>query len=114
MDDCIFCKIVSRESPADIVYEDDDSIAFKDINEQAPIHILLIPKKHIRSVVEIEEEDLQLIGHLVSVASKIADQTGISEKGFRLVLNTGLESGQSVWHIHIHLLGGRKMAWPPG
>ncbi len=114
MDDCIFCKIVSRESPADIVYEDDDSIAFKDINEQAPIHLLLIPKKHIRSVVEIEEEDLQLIGHLVSVANKIADQTGISEKGFRLVLNTGLESGQSVWHIHIHLLGGRKMAWPPG
>ncbi len=114
MDDCVFCKIVNRESPADIVYEDDDSIAFKDVNQQAPVHILIIPKKHIRSLVEIDEEDLNLIGHLVSVANKIADHNGIIERGFRLVLNTGLESGQSVWHVHIHLLGGRKMTWPPG
>ncbi|MFQ5788685.1 MAG: histidine triad nucleotide-binding protein [Thermodesulfobacteriota bacterium] len=114
MVECIFCEIVNKKSPADIVYEDDDSIAFKDVNEQAPIHILVIPKKHIRSIVEIEEEDLHVIGHLVSVANKIANQKGISERGFRLVLNSGLESGQSVWHIHFHILGGRKMSWPPG
>ncbi|HXG30034.1 MAG TPA: histidine triad nucleotide-binding protein [Thermodesulfobacteriota bacterium] len=114
MKDCVFCKIVSKESPASIVYEDDISIAFKDINPQAPIHILVIPKRHIRTIAETTEEDKPLLGHLIHVARKIAEQLNISKKGFRLVANCGLESGQSVWHIHLHLLGGRKMKWPPG
>ncbi len=114
MEDCIFCKIVKREIPAALVHEDDISLAFRDIGPKAPTHILVIPKKHIRSVVEVTEEDNLLLGHLINVASEIAKKEGISEKGFRLVINCGLESGQSVWHIHLHLLGGRKMTWPPG
>ena len=114
MKECIFCRIVNRESPADIVFEDDQTVAFKDINGKAPIHILVIPKKHIRSLVDINIEDVPLMGHLMFVANKVAVQKGISSKGFRLVLNSGLESGQSVWHIHLHLLGGRRMTWPPG
>ncbi|MGH7792349.1 MAG: histidine triad nucleotide-binding protein [Thermodesulfobacteriota bacterium] len=114
MEDCIFCKIVKREIPATLVYEDEISLAFRDITPKAPTHILVIPKKHIRTVVEVKEEDKPLMGHLISIASGIAKKEGISEKGFRLVINCGLESGQSVWHIHIHLLGGRKMTWPPG
>jgi histidine triad (HIT) family protein len=114
MNDCKFCKIVRRESLADIVYEDDKAIAFHDIKKQAPVHILVIPRKHIRSIVEIADQDLHLIGHLFLVSNKIADRHDVSEKGFRLVMNSGLESGQSVWHIHIHLLGGRRMGWPPG
>lgn len=114
MKDCIFCSIVKKESPTTIVYEDDYSIAFKDIKPQAPVHILVIPKKHIRTVLEIDEEDKPLLGHLIHVANTAARQHSIAEKGFRLVMNCGLESGQSVWHIHIHVLGGRKMTWPPG
>jgi histidine triad (HIT) family protein len=114
MKDCIFCRIVNRESPADIVYEDDQILAFRDTNEKAPIHVLVIPKKHIRSLVDINIEDVPLMGHLMFVASMVANQKGISSRGFRLVLNSGLESGQSVWHVHLHLLGGRRMTWPPG
>jgi histidine triad (HIT) family protein len=114
MENCIFCRIVKREIPAIIVYEDDFSIAFKDIKPQAPTHILIIPKKHIRTVVEADEEDKSLLGHLIYVATKIANKEDISQKGFRIVINCGLESGQTVWHIHIHLLGGRQMTWPPG
>lgn len=114
MDDCIFCKIVNKELPSNTIYEDDKSIAFKDINPQAPVHILVIPKKHIRSLVESDESDKELLGHLTQVARDIANEHNLSSKGFRLVLNSGLESGQSVWHIHIHILGGRKMTWPPG
>jgi len=114
MKDCIFCKIASKESPANIVYEDDTSIAFKDINPQAPLHILVIPKRHICTVVETTEEDKPLLGHLIYVANKIAERFNVSKKGFRLVANCGLESGQSVWHVHFHLLGGRRMTWPPG
>lgn len=114
MDDCIFCKIVNKELPSNTIYEDDKSIAFKDINPQAPVHILVIPKKHIRSLVESDESDKELLGHLTQVARNIANEHKLSSKGFRLVLNSGLESGQSVWHIHIHILGGRKMTWPPG
>ncbi|MBI2488038.1 MAG: histidine triad nucleotide-binding protein [Deltaproteobacteria bacterium] len=114
MEGCMFCKILKREIPATIVYEDEISLAFRDISPKAPTHILVIPKKHIRTVVEVKEEDNSLLGHLIYVANGIAKKEGISEKGFRLVINCGLESGQSVWHIHIHLLGGRKMTWPPG
>lgn len=114
MDNCIFCNIVKKEAECDIVYEDRDSIAFTDINKQAPVHILVIPKKHIRSLAEIEDADLPVIGHLFDVANKVAQQQGISKKGYRLVINCGIESGQSVWHLHIHVLGGRRMTWPPG
>ncbi len=114
MENCIFCKIVIKELDSKLVYEDDLSIAIRDLNPQAPVHILVIPKKHIRSLVESEENDNNLLGHLLNVAKNIADNMNLSQKGFRIVLNSGLESGQSVWHIHFHLLGGRKMTWPPG
>lgn len=112
--DCVFCEIVRREIPADIVYEDDLSIAFRDIKPQAPTHILVIPKNHIRTVVESTKEDKPLLGHLIYVANDIAKKQGISQRGFRLVVNCGLQSGQTVWHMHVHLLGGRYMNWPPG
>ncbi len=114
MDDCIFCQIVNKEAASEIVYEDHHSLAFTDINRQAPIHVLVIPKKHIRSLPEIQDADLSILGHLFDVANKVARHKGISEKGYRLVINSGIESGQSVWHLHIHVLGGRKMTWPPG
>lgn len=114
MRECVFCQIVRRESPAHIVYEDDSTIAFKDINPQAPVHILVIPKRHIRTLLDIQSGDEPLLGHLFSVANAVAREYGIAQRGFRLVMNCGLESGQSVWHIHLHVLGGRKMGWPPG
>lgn len=114
MDNCIFCNIVRKEAECDIVYEDHDSLAFTDINKQAPVHILVIPKKHIRSLAEVKDQDLATVGHLFDVANKVAEQHGISKKGYRLVINCGIESGQSIWHLHIHILGGRKMNWPPG
>ena len=114
MDNCIFCNIVKGEARCDIVYEDQHSVAFTDKNKQAPVHILVIPKKHIRSLAEIKDEDLTTVGHLFDVANKVAEQQGISKKGYRLVINCGIESGQSVWHLHIHVLGGRRMNWPPG
>lgn len=114
MEDCVFCQIAKGELPADVVYEDDISVAFKDINPQAPVHVLVIPKKHIRSMLDVTKEDVALIGNLFRIANKIAEEKDISNSGFRLVINTGSQSGQSVWHIHIHLLGGRKMTWPPG
>jgi len=114
MEDCLFCKIVRKEIPSSIIYEDDKSLAFNDINPQAPTHILVIPKKHIRSLVESDDSDKELLGHLTQVARNIANEKDLSGKGFRLVLNSGLEAGQSVWHIHFHLMGGRKMTWPPG
>ena len=114
MDNCIFCNIAKKETQSDIVYEDQHSVAFTDINRQAPVHILVIPKKHIRSLAEIKDEDLPVAGHLFDVANKVAEQQGISKKGYRLVINCGIESGQSVWHLHIHVLGGRRMNWPPG
>jgi histidine triad (HIT) family protein len=114
MKDCIFCRIVEKEAPASIVYEDDRAIGFKDISPQAPAHILIIPKKHLRTVVETTEGDKELLGHLIYVANKIANDLKVSDKGFRLVINCGSQSGQMVWHIHIHLLAGRRMTWPPG
>ena len=114
MTDCIFCKIIAREIPSRIVYEDDFALAFEDINPQAPIHTLVIPKKHIATVLDLEEEDAHLMGRLVKIANKIAREKGIAERGFRLVTNCNPESGQAVYHIHLHLLGGRIMHWPPG
>jgi histidine triad (HIT) family protein len=114
LEDCIFCKIINKEISSEIIYEDNNSIAFKDINPQAPVHILIIPKKHIKSLVDINKNDKVILGHLLYVAKDLASKLNISQKGFRIILNSGLESGQSVWHIHFHVIGGRKMSWPPG
>ncbi|MEW6739869.1 MAG: histidine triad nucleotide-binding protein [Nitrospirota bacterium] len=114
MSDCIFCKIIDKKIPARIIYEDEHAIAFEDVNPQAPVHTLVIPRKHIPTLLDIKEEDNNLIGHLVKVANKIANDKGIAERGFRVVTNCNPESGQTVYHIHLHILGGRQMHWPPG
>jgi len=114
MTDCIFCKIATEDIPAKIVYQDEQILAFEDINPQAPVHILLIPRRHFASLNEMSEENTDLLGHLVWSARQIAHQKGIGETGYRIVLNTAPDSGQEVLHIHFHLLGGRRMTWPPG
>ncbi len=111
---CLFCKIISKEIPAKIVYEDEHALAFEDINPQAPVHILVIPKKHISTSLDIAPEDYELIGKLIEIANKLARENSVAEKGFRVVLNCNREAGQTVFHIHLHLLGGRAMHWPPG
>ncbi len=114
MEDCIFCKIINKKIPASIVFEDEKMIAFNDINPQAPIHILLIPREHFASLNDIPEEKKSILSHLLLKARQIAQEKGIAEKGYRIVLNTEKDSGQEVFHIHFHLLGGRRMHWPPG
>ena len=109
----IFSKIIRKEIPADIVYEDDLALAFRDVSPQAPVHILVIPKKPIVNLATASEDDRDLLGHLLVVLKQIAVQEGLSN-GYRVVLNTGEEGGQSVYHMHFHLLGGRSMTWPPG
>lgn len=109
MEDCIFCKIIKREIPSDIVYEDDEIIAFKDIQPAAPIHILVIPKKHIASLVELDKEDEILIGKIYTVINKIAEEQGVKEKGYRVIVNCGKDGGQEVGHLHFHLLAGKKL-----
>lgn len=111
---CLFCRIIAGQIPATKVYEDEHSFAFRDINPQAPVHVLLIPKKHIASLKEAGPDDHAVLGHLMLVAGKIASQEGIAESGFRVVANSGADAGQSVFHIHLHVMGGREMAWPPG
>ncbi|MEE9524545.1 MAG: histidine triad nucleotide-binding protein [Thermodesulfovibrionales bacterium] len=112
--ECIFCKIIDEKIPAKIIYKDDHVIAFEDINPQAPVHVLVIPRKHISTVLEIEDTDKGIPGHLFDVANAIARQKEIEKKGFRLVLNCNEDAGQTVFHLHLHLLGGRIMKWPPG
>ncbi len=114
MSDCLFCKMVSGEIEPDKVFESDDLLAFKDINPQAPTHILVVPKKHIATTNDLTQEDQNLVGQMVLAAQDIAEKEGIAESGYRLVLNCNQHGGQSVDHIHIHLLGGRQMMWPPG
>jgi histidine triad (HIT) family protein len=114
MPDCIFCKIISGKIPAGIVYEDESALAFEDINPQAPVHLLVIPKKHISTSLDLTTDDNALIGHLFRIANRIAAERNIAERGFRMVMNTNPEAGQSIYHIHLHLLGGRPMSWPPG
>lgn len=109
MKDCVFCKIINRDLPSDIVYEDDEIIGFKDINPATPIHILVIPKKHIPSLVQLEEEDENLIGKIYSVINKIAEEQGVKEKGFRVIVNCGKDGGQEVGHLHFHLLAGKQL-----
>mgnify|MGYP001085960508 CR=1 FL=1 len=112
--DCIFCKIINGEIPSDIIYEDDKVIAFKDVNPQAPIHFLVIPKEHIISMNHIDEGNLELIGHIFLVIKELAEQLDIHEEGYRIVNNCGEFGGQTVSHIHFHVLAGRKLLWPPG
>jgi histidine triad (HIT) family protein len=112
--ECIFCRIASGEIPARLVYEDADTMAFRDINPQAPTHVLVIPRRHIASMNDLQPEDAELMGRLILAAGEIARKEGIASGGYRLVMNTGAAAGQTVDHIHVHLLGGRHMKWPPG
>jgi histidine triad (HIT) family protein len=114
MSECIFCNIISGKIPAQIIFENEDIIAIKDISPQAPVHILVFPKKHIPTLLDLKEEDERLIGKMVMAASRLAKENNIDSRGFRLVFNCNKEAGQSVYHIHMHLLGGRIMGWPPG
>jgi histidine triad (HIT) family protein len=112
--DCLFCKIANGEIPAKIDYQDDNVVAFADINPQAPVHLLIIPRQHINTLNDLRPEELPIVGDLVRIAGQLAKKHQISEDGYRLVMNCNANGGQSVFHIHMHLLGGRLMAWPPG
>lgn len=114
MEDCIFCKIAAGEIPSDKVYEDDKVLAFRDVSPQAPVHVLVIPKKHTQSMLTLDEEDLKTVQHIFSVIPGIAKDLGLSENGFRTVINTGRDGQQTVKHLHFHILGGRGLQWPPG
>ena len=114
MDNCLFCKIINGEITATKIYENEHIIAFNDINPKAPVHILVIPKKHIRSINELNSSDINLAGEIILAAKKIAKDQGVDSKGFRVVFNTNDDGGQTVYHIHMHIMGGRQMQWPPG
>lgn len=112
--DCIFCRVVSGEVRADVVFQDDRCIAFRDINPQAPVHVLLIPREHLDSLDDAGRGDEAILGHMLRVAARVANDEGLSESGFRTIINTGAGAGQSVMHLHLHVLGGRPLGWPPG
>jgi histidine triad (HIT) family protein len=114
MDDCLFCKMVSGEIKPDLIYEDEEVLAFRDINPQAPVHALVIPKRHISTLNELRPEDDGIVGKLILAAGKVAQMEGIAEQGYRTVVNCNEHGGQVVFHVHLHLLGGRRMGWPPG
>ena len=114
MADCLFCKIIAREIPASIVYEDERVLAFNDLNPQGPTHVLLVPKRHIATLNDLAPADDAIVGELVRRAAAIAKERGIDAAGFRTVFNTNRDAGQTVLHIHLHLIGGRGLAWPPG
>lgn len=112
--DCMFCRILDGDIPADIIYESDAAIAFRDINPQAPTHVLIIPRRHISTINDLDAGDEELVGQLFMAAKEVARQEGLAEDGYRVVMNCGEGAGQSVFHIHLHLLGGRLFNWPPG
>jgi len=115
MADCIFCKIAQKEIPSQIVYEDERAIAFKDLSPQAPVHVLVIPKEHISGLLAMPEKGAEITGHIVGeIIPRLAKELGVDEGGFRVVVNTGQDGGQTVGHLHFHLLGGRSLTWPPG
>jgi histidine triad (HIT) family protein len=114
MADCLFCRIVAGDVPAEVVHADDLVVAIRDISPRAPTHLLLLPRRHIASAAELTEADGPMLGRLFAVAAELARAEGLAERGYRLVTNVGRESGQSVNHLHVHLLGGRRMGWPPG
>lgn len=111
---CLFCRVIAGKIPADIVYKDEQCLAFRDINPQAPVHLLVIPREHLKSLNEVAEKDEELLGHLLLVAGRTAREQGIAESGYRTVINSGGDAGQSVFHLHLHVLGGRSLNWPPG
>jgi histidine triad (HIT) family protein len=113
-DDCLFCKIIAGEIPSNKVYSDDDVYAFEDISPAAPVHILIVPKKHLTDISSATDSDQALLGKLLLKANQIAADQGLNENGFRYVINTGREGGQTVFHLHLHILGGRSLSWPPG
>ena len=113
-DSCLFCKIISNEARADIVHRDEQVTAFRDIHPVAPTHILIVPNKHIESTNVLEPEDEQLVGHLFSIARQLANEAGISQSGYRLIINTGPDGGQAIYHLHLHLIGGQRMRHPVG
>ena len=114
MPDCLFCRIAAKEIPSQIVFEDEQVVAFKDINPQGPVHILVIPKRHIANVATAAAEDEALLGHILCVGAQVAAEAGVAESGFRLVFNRGAHAGEAVPHLHLHVIGGRPLAWPPG
>jgi histidine triad (HIT) family protein len=114
MNDCIFCKIAAGEIPADIVYDDGEVLAFRDINPEAPVHLLLIPRRHIATLNDLSEADAALVGRLYLAGKQIAAELGVAESGYRTVINCNRDAGQLVFHIHMHLLAGRELGWPPG
>lgn len=111
---CIFCKIIEKKIPAKLVHEDDLAIAFEDINPQAPTHILIVPKKHVPDIHSMTHNEREMVGHLFFIAQDLADKRGLDRRGYRMVINNGKDAGQTVFHIHLHLLSGRVFAWPPG
>lgn len=111
---CIFCKVIEKKVPAKVLHEDEYAVAFEDLNPQAPVHVLIVPKKHIADIHSIVVTDREIIGHLFFVAKSIAVQKGLEQGGYRMVINNGRDAGQSVFHIHLHLLSGRSFSWPPG
>ena len=113
-EDCLFCRILAGDIPADIVYESETALAFRDINPQAPTHVLIIPRQHVATINDIDEADEALVGSLFSAAREIAKQEGLSDEGYRAVMNCNEAAGQTVFHLHLHLLGGRELRWPPG
>jgi len=114
MEDCLFCKVINKEIKSDIVFENDTVLIFKDISPQAPVHLLAVPKEHIESILEIEKLDCRILKELMEAISRIALENGLDKDGFRVVINTGTGAGQSVNHLHFHILGKRKLTWPPG
>ena len=113
-DDCLFCKIVAGEIPADIIFESDNVLAFRDISPQAPTHVLIIPRRHISTINDLQDGDQAIVGDLFLAAAQIAAEEGIADDGYRVVMNCNAGAGQTVFHIHLHLIGGRAMTWPPG
>ena len=113
-ENCIFCRLINGEVAADVLHQDARAVAIRDTNPQAPVHVLVIPKDHIESLDDIGQRDEALLGHLMRVAARVANQHGLAETGYRTVVNTGAGAGQSVFHLHVHVLGGRELAWPPG
>ena len=114
MEDCLFCKMVNGEITPDKVYEDDQVLAFRDINPLAPVHVLIVPKRHIATLNDLQPEDRETMGSLFIAAKKVAEQEGVAERGYRTLINCNREGGQVVFHVHLHLVGGRPMGWPPG
>ncbi len=112
--DCLFCRIISGEVPGDFVHQDDRAVVIRDLNPQAPTHLLVIPRDHLESLDDASQKDEALLGHLLRVAARVANAAGLAEGGYRTVINTGAGAGQSVFHLHVHVLGGRPLNWPPG